>query len=293
MKQRFKSVRFRAASLELLDQCNEIIEDYQEQGLMLSLRQLYYQLVSANIIPNTERSYKNIGTLISKGRLSGLVDWSAIEDRNRTPVVPAQWSSLKNLIDSALYSFRLPRLQDQPTYVECWCEKSALAGVLRPIANRYHVTFLSNRGYSSQSAMYQAAQRIERAMQRYGSGSAVVLYLGDLDPSGEDMVRDMDERLRLFLPLSVVTVKKVALNLDQVEEYNLPPNPAKLSDTRAAAFIAQYGRQSWEVDALPPSVLQELVEGELQLFLDLDRMELVKEEEDALKKKLRTALEAL
>jgi hypothetical protein len=291
MKQKFKNFRFRSDSRDLLDQCNRIIEDYQAQGLTLTLRQMYYQLVSANIVSNTERSYKKIGNLLSKGRLAGLVDWNAIEDRVRQADTPSEWSSLNSLVDSAMRSFRLPRLRGQRLYVELWCEKDALAGVLSPLASRYHVTLMVNRGYSSQSAMYESAGRIENSLALYGSTGAVILYLGDLDPSGEDMVRDIDERLRLFLPLQIVTVKKIALNLEQVTEYNLPPNPAKLSDTRAAAFIKQYGRQSWEVDALAPPVLQELVEDELKGILDLELVEEIKNREERDKQKLADALE--
>jgi len=285
MREQFKEVRFRKKTLELIDQVNAIIADYQDQDLRLTLRQAYYQLVSANLVPNTEKSYKKVGTAVSNGRLAGLIDWDAIEDRVRQPKVQAEWDSLEELVEDALQSFRLPRLSGQRTYAELWVEKDALAGVLSPIANEYHVTLMVNRGYSSQSAMYEAAQRIEACMDDYECEEAVVFYLGDLDPSGEDMVRDIGARLSLFGCMA--EVEKIALTIDQVREYNLPPNPAKLTDTRAAAFIAKYGTESWEVDALPPAVLQQVIRESLDDALDLVRMQRVIDDERRAKARLR------
>jgi hypothetical protein len=292
MKEAFTDIKFQQKSLDLIERCNDIIEEYLDADLRLTLRQLYYQLVSSNVIPNEERSYKNLGKLVSNGRLAGLIDWDAIEDRVRQPKLISEWSSIRQLVASALTSFRLPRLEGQETYMELWVEKDALAGVLEPLGERYHITLMVNRGYSSQSAMYEAAERINDCCSRYGCQDAVVLYLGDLDPSGEDMVRDIRERLELFA-YRTIHVEKVALNIDQVQEYNLPPNPAKLSDSRAAAFIAKYGRSSWEVDALPPRVLQELISDAIESYLDLELMEKIEERERLDKERLRDAVRAL
>ncbi len=195
MKQKFKEVRFRPDSLERISKCNEIVADYQEQGLRLSLRQLYYQLVSRNIIPNVERSYKNLSGLVSDARLAGLMDWDAIEDRVRVPRSQSEWDNIPDLVESALESYRLRRWNDQKNYVELWVEKDALAGVLAPIAEEYHITLMVNRGYSSQSAMYESGGRFRRnratTRARGQKRSCYLLYLGDHDPSGEDMVRDI------------------------------------------------------------------------------------------------------
>lgn len=147
MKRRFKDINFRSASLDTIEKANEIIKDYAGQGLKLTLRQLYYQFVSKNLLPNTERSYKNLGSLINDGRMAGLVDWDAIEDRIREPVIQSEWSSLESLAASAVRAYRLPRWDGQENYVELWVEKSALAGVLEPLASEFHVTLMVNRGY--------------------------------------------------------------------------------------------------------------------------------------------------
>jgi hypothetical protein len=282
--EKFKDIKFKQESLDRIEKCNEIINDYQNQGLRLTLRQLYYQLVSKNIIPNVERSYKNLSTLVTDARMAGLMDWSAIEDRVRVPRVPQEFSDLKDLVEAAVRSYRLPRWDGQENYVELWVEKDALAGVLRPIASKYHVTLMVNRGYSSASAMYESANRFlaHDTVEAYH-----LLYLGDHDPSGEDMVRDVADRLETFG--ANLTVKKVALTMPQVTRYNPPPNPAKLSDPRASGYVAKHGDESWEVDALPPNVLRQLIEAELNALVDQDMMDAIMDREEEDKKELRLA----
>lgn len=284
----FKEIEFRAASLALIVKCNAVVVAYQKQGLKLTLRQLYYQLVSANVIPNKERSYQNLSRLVSDGRLAGLIDWDAIEDRVRQPRAAPDWNNLTELVDSALSSFRLPRWEGQENYVELWVEKDALAGVLWPIARDYHITLMVNRGYSSQSAMYESA---ERFLNDSNDRALHLLYVGDMDPSGEDMVRDVEDRLAMFG--AEVNVQKVALTIDQVRTYKPPPNPAKMTDVRAPAYVAKYGNNSWEVDALPPNVLNRIVRDALDELVDQDLMEEVKEKEEEDKKRLRNAVKRL
>jgi hypothetical protein len=292
-KRTFKSVRFSEKSLGLIENCNTIIADYQSQGLRLTLRQLYYQLVTKNIIPNVERSYKNLSALLTDARMSGKTDWNAIEDRIRQPVIPAEWSSIGAIAESAARSFRLPRRADQPKYVELWVEKDALAGVLEPLADEAHVTLMVNRGYSSASAMYESAQRFaENGEDEEGEPrELIMLYLGDFDPSGEDMVRDVRDRLETFRVS--VDVQKIALTRDQIDQYDPPPNPAKMSDPRAAAFVAEHGSSSYEVDALPPNVLARLVRAALAEITDQEKMAAVIEREEAGKAALRKAAKTI
>jgi hypothetical protein len=274
MKEFFKETNFTPKRREMIDLCNTIINNYLDQGLRLTLRQLYYQLVIRNVIPNREQSYKQVGNLLSDARLAGLVDWDAIEDRVRVPRRPQEFKNLDELVRAALYSYRLPRWDGQDYYIELWVEKDALSGVLAPLAREFHITLMVNRGYSSQSAMYEAANRFIAN----SNGSGVLLYLGDHDPSGEDMVRDIRDRLEMMN--AQVEVEKIALTMAQVEEYNPPPNPAKLSDSRAAGYIDKHGDSSWEVDALPPEVLQQLIREKVEEYLDHGLMDLVIKREE-------------
>ena len=307
----------------LLRTITDIVILYQGQGLRLTLRQLYYQLVARDIIPNKEASYKKIGNLVSKARLGGFLDWDAIEDRVRQPKSPPEFGSLDELINAALHSFRLPRLKGQERYVELWVEKDALAGVLHPIAYENHIVLMVNRGYSSTSAMRESALRIREKTAELGVDEAVVLYLGDLDPSGEDMVRDIEDRLNLFLLQGLevdwgghpfkgnkpdiedydascarrghvdLKVKKLALTMDQVEEYDPPPNPAKLTDSRASKYVEEFGEHSWEVDALPPETLRSIIEEELDELIDHEAVEKVTDTEDEQRALLRQAVSSL
>jgi len=283
MKEAFKEVNFKGDSLARIAQCNEIVAEYSAQKLRLTLRQLYYQLVSRDIIENVERSYKNLSSLVTDARMAGLMDWNAIEDRVRVPRVQNDFESVKELVDAAVRSYRLPRWKGQDNYVELWVEKDALAGVLRPIASKYHITLMVNRGYSSASAMYESAQRFIESASDAGR-EMHLLYLGDLDPSGEDMVRDVGARLQLFG--ADVVVEKIALTMDQVKKYKPPPNPAKTTDPRAADYIAKHGSKSWEVDALSPPVLTKLISDALDELVDQDMMDQIIEREDVDKAKL-------
>lgn len=269
MKEHFKDVRFREASRIQIEQANEIVEAYQADGIQLTLRQLYYQFVSRNWLPNTERSYKNLSALISDARLAGLVDWSAIDDLGRVPSIPGFYDDRAQFVDylkkSAETGYVLDHWKGQQFYVELWVEKQALSSVLEPIASKWQVGFSMNKGYSSQTAMYDASKRFIEA--RESGKDPVLLYFGDLDPSGEDMVRDIRDRMVTFgAPLDV---EKVALNIAQVKQFKCPPNPAKGSDPRFAEFAAKYGDESWELDALEPKAMRALAEKAIKSYLDL------------------------
>lgn len=286
MKEAFKETRFTLETRRLIVVCNQIINDYLGQGLRLTLRQLYYQLVTRNIIPNQEKMYRMLSRVLSDARLAGLVDWSAIEDRVRQPRMPNEFRDLDELVQAAVASYRLPRWRTQTRYVELWVEKDALAGVLQPLAQEFHVTMMVNRGYSSQSAMYDSAKRFIREDKQ-----GILFYLGDHDPSGEDMVRDIQDRLDLFG--ADVDVRKLALTMAQVEEYEPPPNPAKMSDSRAEQYVRRHGSQSWEVDALPPQVLTQIIRAAFRSIVNRRAMQEIVDQERQDKERLQEALRSL
>lgn len=284
---KFKELKFKKSTMARIEKANEIIEEYLAGGYRMTLRQLYYQFVSRDLLANTERTYKNLAKTISDGRLAGLIDWDAIEDRGRQPDIPNEWDSIEDIIEASIRQFRLPRWDTQEFYAELWVEKQALAGVLEPLARKYHVTLMVNKGYSSQSAMYESACRFMESGR--GNKPKVLFYLGDLDPSGEDMVRDIRDRMAMF-GVTGLAVEKVAINMDQVEEYGPPPNPAKVTDPRAAWFIEQYGESSWEVDALPPDVLEKIIHREFKKIIDRPAMNRVQWQEDQDKDRIREAI---
>lgn len=256
MLETYREITFRQASLDQIGQAQTIIEDYRRRGLKLNLRQLYYRMVARNWIANTERSYKNLGNLISNGRLGGLISWAAIEDRTRGVEANSHWTSPAAMMDAAVQWYAIDKWLNQPRAVEVWVEKEALAGVVEPICNRLDIPWLACRGYTSQSEMWEGGRRLRRYLS--SGRSPVILYLGDHDPSGIDMTRDVTERLRMFVgePVEVV---RLALNMDQVEQYGPPPNPTKWKDSRADWYMDRYGKSSWELDALDPDVIAGLI----------------------------------
>lgn len=286
MKEAFIDWNPNPESTQRLEQITAVLEEFDGDNIKLTLRQLFYQLVTKNIIPNQQRAYKQLGELLSKARLSGLIDWRIIEDRVRQAERSTEWDTIAEYCDP--WQFRLPRWSDQPNYVELWCEKDALSSVLAPITADLHAVLMVNRGYSSSSAMYESSKRIEK---NANGKPAHIIYLGDFDPSGEDMVRDIRDRMETFG--CDVDVVKLALNPDQVRRWKLPPNPAKMSDSRAAGFVDMHGSSSYEVDAIPPKDLQKMVRKSITDLMDMDAYEAIKAKEDELKDKLREAVEDL
>ena len=247
--------RFSKATLADISRANAIVAEYTAHHLRLTLRQLYYQFVSRGLSENTARAYKRLGGIISDARLAGLVDWEAIEDRTRQLRGNAHWADPTEILEAAWTSFRLDRWEGQEYRPEVWIEKEALAGVVAGICEDLDVDYFACRGFVSQSEMWSAAERL-KARANQGQ-TPVILYLGDHDPSGLDMTRDVSDRQTLFM--GGIELRRLALNMDQVEQYKPPPNPAKFTDSRIAGYVKLYGRESWELDALNPEVLVALI----------------------------------
>lgn len=282
-KESFRDWKPSPKSVEMVKTINNIIKGYQDKGYTLTLRQLYYQLVSRDIIPNQQKEYAKLSALLTNARMSGLVDWTAIEDRIRVPYLPYWAHNPEDAISDIISSYRRDRMDGQDVYIELWVEKDALSGVLKRITSRYHVNLMVNRGYSSASAMYDAGNRLKEALD--DGKKCYIFYLGDHDPSGMDMDRDIRTRLTEFG--ADVEVKRIALTGAQIKEHDPPPNPTKMSDSRSKGYIEEYGRTCWEVDALNPEILNELVTEEIEAVIDIDRYDEMLEKEETDKDKLR------
>lgn len=268
----YTSRRFNQSSRNTIEQAESICREYAAQGYSLTLRQIFYQFVSRDLLPNRQSEYKRLGNILSEARLAGYLDWNYLEDRTRNLRSLSHWDSPEAIISSAAYSYRRDKWEDQPAYVEVWIEKDALAGVIEGPCNEWDVPYFSCRGYTSQSEVWRAGLRLSAQLNR---GKFVkVIHLGDHDPSGIDMTRDIESRIVMFTghhaSEGVLQIDRIALNMDQIETYNPPPNPAKLSDSRATAYIARYGRESWELDALNPTVIGDLIRDTVRAEIDWD-----------------------
>jgi len=256
-------------NLPKLELINGILDDYRAQGLRLTLRQLYYQMVARDHIPNNMAEYKKIINLCTKGRMGGLIDWDSIEDRLRRPRLPYSADDPQDALEDIASQYRLNRQKGQDWNVEVWLEKEALSAIVGKVTSKYHVNLMVNRGYSSCTAMRDAHQRFERHENN------IILYMGDHDPSGLDMIRDVYDRVGEFIEWDEykLKVKHIALTMDQIEEFSPPPNFAKVTDSRARHYIGEYGNDSWEIDAIEPQVLSDTVEKHIKEWIDLDMYE--------------------
>lgn len=263
--QQYQSFRFTDESLKMISTMRAIIADFVKQGFVLTVRQLYYQLVARDLIPNNERSYKRITSLANDARLAGYIDWDAIEDRTRAFVRRSRWDSGRSILQAVAKQFHMDMWENQPCRPFVIIEKEALVGVLTQVCHKYDVPVLAARGYPSGTVLREFA--VEDIIPYAHEQNVVIIHLGDHDPSGLDMTRDLRERIRMFAEADRnhfdVELVRVALNMEQIEERKPPPNPAKTTDARFANYREQYGDESWELDALPPSYLVDLVETQI------------------------------
>lgn len=261
---RYVERRFNTASRLLIEQANTIIGEYAQQGFDLTLRQLYYQFVARDLLANTTQNYKRLGNVVNDARLAGQIDWDRLVDRTRGIEELTTWQNPQAIVAACAAQFRHDLWATQKYRPEVWIEKEALAGVFEGICNELRVPYLSCRGYTSQSEMWRAGQRLQRVVK--SKQTPIILHFGDHDPSGIDMSRDIIDRLKIFM--GGVELKRLALNMDQIEEHDPPPNPAKETDARFAGYQQLYGDESWELDALEPNILTELARQHVEALRD-------------------------
>lgn len=257
------------------------------QGHPMTLRQVHYRIVARGdtTYTNTRGDYNQLSKWLVRDRLSGTILWKWIEDRLRVPRSVPAWEDLPDFIGAVRRSYRRDVWQDQPGYLECWLEKDALSGIFEEALRPYGVTLNVGRGFDGWSSVKNAAER-------YGSfaGEGVaVLYFGDFDPSGEDMVRSLRERLAdPDLPNGGCEpeIIKCALAYEDIARYQLPPDFTKATDSRRGAFVERYGDMSVELDALPREVLRSRLVREVEARMDLEALEKTREAEGQDKERL-------
>jgi len=295
MKEQFISWNPNAISKKLIEITQEIFDSYREMGYKLTLRQLYYQLVKGNLLPdqwidpksgsaNNEKSYKKFGNIVSKGRLAGMLDWEMIEDRNRSVIKNSHWSSPKDILFAAADQFYLSRWENQDNYVFIMAEKDAVSNIAEPVCKKWDVSFLANKGYNSQSAIYDLYNILK---SKLNDGKIIhCIYLGDFDPSGIDMDRDIRDRLNLFLGTcgEKIAIERIALTEAQIRQYSPPENPAKITDSRYKKYIKKYGKSSWELDALDISDMERIIETAILKYMDMAVFDEIAQNETLIKK---------
>jgi hypothetical protein len=303
MKEIFIEKRFRDDAQNLIDHCGRIAAEYGAEGYDLTVRQLYYQMVAQDLFPdswvdetfnlkngldrytkNTMKNYKKLAKLVSDARLAGFLDWRVIVDRARSTQANTHWDNHDQILRAAVNSWAIDKWSNQDYYLEVMCEKDAVAGILAPECSRLDIPFTACRGYCSQSLMYQRGKAFTSKWEEGGRLPAVI-YFGDHDPSGLDMDRDVKERLDMFSGLDV-DFTRAGLTKGQVDELNPPPNPAKATDSRFTSYRRQYGRESWELDALNPRQLIAILNEAVERYRDPDDWKEACQREDRTRREL-------
>lgn len=262
MKRKYLNHNFKAKSLKKIEQVNTIIDEYS--GNQLTLRQMFYQLVARGYIENSQKEYDKLGNLVSDARYAGLIDWEAIEDKTRhyQGSFGLSWTPAEK-IQYVAEHFSLNKWQNQPVYIEVWCEKDAMIDIVRRGCRPTNTPCFSCRGYCSASELWRAANHFIR---RHDCKERHIIYLGDHDPSGIDMPRYIAERMKLFG--ADVEIHRIALTMEQIQLFSPPPSFVKANDSRKTGYIEKYGDTCWELDALKPGFVEALVDSAIRPYID-------------------------
>lgn len=270
---------------------NDILSQYT---IKLTLRQIHYRLVSGYEYPNTNSAYTQLSKQLVKARENGDIDETRIEDRSREFLGgDYPFDSLEDFVtyrfetflDSPNYYARKV-WTNQPEYVVVWIEKDALSRVVSTIADRYNIVTCPSRGYTSYTYIMEALAKLPE------DKPITFLHFADHDPSGLDMTRDLANRISRYSDLDI-TVERIALNYDQVQHYELPPNPTKTADPRAASYVAEYGNECWELDAIDPEELQRMVSEAIESHIDSDAWSQTLEQIRQEREELRTTFSSI
>jgi hypothetical protein len=220
-------------------------------------------------VPKTENGgYRPVQTQVLKMRREGLLPWRFIADATRWQRKPQTWDSVDDALRDAQRTYRRNLWRSQGVRVEVWLEKDALASIVSEVTGRWDVPLMVSRGMSSATFIYEAAQEAFRAWH-FGHMKTIVLALYDHDAAGARCIRTIESGLIEFSDLGSVSwpeVRHLAVTADQIEAWNLPARPAKLSDPEAHKFKGD----AVELDAIPPDKLTDLVENAIIDLVDAD-----------------------
>jgi hypothetical protein len=251
-----------------IDQIREALDDRLRGDHPMTVRQVFYRVVSQGVIAKTENEYKNaVGRLLVSMRRSGQISFSWIADNTRWMRKPRTYSSLEAALENTAQTYRRSLWDNQDVYVEVWTEKDALAGVVLEETRPWDVPLMVSKGFSSVTYLYEAAQTIAEQGK-----PAYLYYFGDHDPSGVHIDRVIEKRLRGFAPDAEIHFKRVAVTKDQIAQFELPTRPTKKTDSRSKTFDGE----SVEVDAIRPRQLRDLVKNCISRHVDQDALRVLK-----------------
>lgn len=203
---------------DIVDAIIDITNTELRSGLNISLRGLFYKLVSRNLILNYLEPYSKLGRIVDDCRYSGILDWNAIKvDGARGVRLDYSVDSIPDALQDTVDQYKLDRQEGQPNYIEVWCEKETLVDRLRRTTNKYHIPLCIVKGNNSSSAIYRGYQRFREELHQ--DRPVKIMYFGDHDPSGLDMIRDVRERTLYMLENSTLDYSKYDWDLISTHRY--------------------------------------------------------------------------
>jgi hypothetical protein len=242
----------------------------------MTIRQLFYRLVSQATIENRLPDYQRVSKAMTKARKDGRVPYEWIVDRSRSSYHNPGWSGLEGLgrvIENTLINYRRDYWQEQPALVEVWCEKDAVTGSIQELCDEFGVRIEPIRGFDSTTKIHEAGERFSDALD--SGKNLAILYLGDHDPSGKDIERDLWKRLGDHLPPEVYStsrrsISRLAIFAGDIKQFKLPPLKVKTKDPRAGGFLKVHGNAAVELDALPPTELRRRIREAIESRIDYE-----------------------
>jgi hypothetical protein len=251
-----------------IEAIRQAIEDTVTELAPMTVRQVFYQLVSQGVIAKTEGEYKNtVVRLLGEMRRERRIPFGWIADSTRWMRKPKTYSSAEQALRRCAEAYRRDLWVNQGAYVEVWLEKDALSGVLYDVTAEWDVPLMVTRGYPSLSYLHEAAEALDAEGK-----PAFLYYFGDYDPSGLDITRVVEDGLREFAPAAEIMFERVAVTAAQIRELGLPTRPTKATDSRSKNFAGQ----SVEVDAIPPDRLRQMVEHCITRHIDERALEVTR-----------------
>jgi hypothetical protein len=245
-----------------------MIRAFDEAGVPMTVRQVYYALVSMGAIPKTEAAYGRVCYHLLALRRLGVIPYEFIADNTRWMRKPDTYQGLDQFLEITKQTYRRMLWADQDVYLEVWIEKDALAGVFYGVTAPWDVPLMVTRGYPSESFLYEAAEAL-KAQDK----PTHIYYFGDYDPSGQNIAQTTAEKLRGFG--ASFTFHNYAVTPDQIREMNLPTRPTKRTDSRAKGWDGG----SVELDAIPPKRLRAMVRDVITGWIDPETYQRTREAE--------------
>ena len=231
----------------------------------VSVRQVYYRAINAELIQSGDKGYRAVQGAIRDGRLIGSIAWNVIEDRNRQPLKPYYEKSIESALSHLAANYRLDRWQGQKFRIEVWLEQAALRDVVWPICHELGCVLVVCGGFTSHDSLFRGSER-QRGYRGLGQ-TGIILHLSDLDPSGMQMPETIQDVLSALVD-QPVHVQRLGLTATQAARYHLHGRPLKDGDTRAERYRKEHGDLAYELDGLPAIVLQDIVREGIETFID-------------------------